>query len=226
MVQTVAYTGAPDTVCIITGKPLSEIETPVAFHGIPYQPYECEAILDWMWIYDKEPLQNRRTVWLRDACEILAPIEGLCSDPDAAVKMIVRRTRWRSMFAYRGLLTLYLVAMIVITGLSSTPWLSAPGFITATTLYAMTTYMPCHGLFEKGVALVQMATQLLLLKLQVPLAYHTAVAWTIFLRSLTSLLLKDYLYTRRDLRSFDECLPRAFYYFSIMLTLGTPAAIS
>jgi hypothetical protein len=79
------YTGTPDTVCPITFKPLDEITDPVVFICHPSQPYEAEALAQWLSVRTIVPHSNESCTWLRTPAEIISPLAGHCLHPATAM---------------------------------------------------------------------------------------------------------------------------------------------
>ena len=61
--HTIAYTGPTDAVCPITFKPLHEMEHPVVFVCHPGQPYEAEALAQWLRHSRVIPHSNVTVAW-------------------------------------------------------------------------------------------------------------------------------------------------------------------
>lgn len=110
--DTVKYTGLPDAVCPITFKPLSDIILPVVFRHDPRQPYEAEALAEWLVIRPIIPHSNIPCEWMKSPAEIVAPITGTCLEPRQAMTFFHRIKRiypWEKCEYIFYVLVLYII---------------------------------------------------------------------------------------------------------------------
>ena len=69
---------------------MTELECPVAFRNAPHQPYECSALVAWLYAVQVNPMTNLPVDWHECALEVIGPlmIEGRMCRPEFAISHI------------------------------------------------------------------------------------------------------------------------------------------
>ena len=92
------YTGPHDAVCPITLTPVDELRWPVALNGNTAQPYECEALVEWILRRPRDPMTNLRMTRIA-----IGPLEGLVPAAEStAAAVYLKKKFMRPRVGWKG----------------------------------------------------------------------------------------------------------------------------